>query len=123
MISRTTLETMKVICNRKDECFNDDCIHKNPHIPLNETMEDCDTDICGYMGDLVSECIEVKDKKKAYIVRVSKPIYMEYEYHVRANNKEEAEQAVCSMTDGKEIGESGTIEWVDDVIESIEEEQ
>jgi len=31
MISRTTLETMKVICNKKDECLNKGCFHYGQH--------------------------------------------------------------------------------------------
>jgi len=57
MISRTTYETMKVICNRKDECFNKTCRHYRLH-DRDEIFEDsCQAvdcfDVEGYV-----ECIQ-----------------------------------------------------------------
>ena len=48
MISRTTLETMKVICNRKDECTHFTCPHYREHersYGANEYLMCCE-DVC-----------------------------------------------------------------------------
>ena len=55
MISRTTLETMKVICNKKDECMNDNCPHAIPHKLNKERF--CENPHCMTIHKRV-ECIQ-----------------------------------------------------------------
>ena len=57
MISRTTLETMKVICNRKDECKNVKCWHYVPHSLYVQEGIGCAGKECNWATGYV-ECIQ-----------------------------------------------------------------